>query len=102
VDVTEHERLTRSARRPVDTGMQLAIRDMTDDELRHLCGAPLTSPEGNRLLVKAAVELGRRRGIRPTSRANKWGRWELLTWFTQTERIMQPDELQAALERLAA
>jgi hypothetical protein len=29
-----------------------------------------------------------------------YGRWPLLTWFTESERIMEPDELAAALERV--
>jgi hypothetical protein len=35
----------------------------------------------------------------PAAKKKPRARWDLLVWFTQTERIMEPDELAAALGR---
>jgi hypothetical protein len=69
----------------------------TEDELRRLVFGPAASDEACRLRGLACVEWFRRGGW--SRRREGRGRWPLLVWFTQRERIMSVDELAESLAR---
>jgi hypothetical protein len=70
------------------------LEAMGDEELFDLAMLPVTSESGRRLCSLALDEWAQRWAQRPRRRR---GRWDLLVWFTQQERIMTSDELDEAL-----
>jgi hypothetical protein len=73
----------------IDTG------GMTDAELDYLALMPYTSLVAAHLSRLACAELFDLQSPIHSS----YGRWDLLVWFTQQERIMSPDELAESLVR---
>lgn len=72
----------------IDTG------GMTDAELDYLVLMPCTSLVAAHLSRLACAEL-----FDLQSPVHSYGRWDLLVWFTQQERIVSVDDLAELLAR---
>lgn len=78
-------------------GVNVRLERMTLAEVQQLAHLAVTSDEGARIAGRAGDMWLRR--TRPDLTPPAHGRWPLLVWYCQTERILSPDELAASLKR---
>lgn len=77
--------------------MIVRLERFTIAEIERLHRQPTDTDAGAAFQTALFAELVRRPGTRYTRVRN--GRWERLTWFTQTDRILPADQLPAAIAR---
>lgn len=76
--------------------MLLHAHLLTKEEIEYLLRMPLESDESNKFHDKLWFEWQKHNGM---FKKRLPGRWDLLVWFAQQERIMEVDEMMAAIRR---